>query len=221
MLHPQQPVFPTPPFLSSIVLPPTSPRLFSYAQLARFVPYNFELAAPNPNPRIHNVDSHHRAVASGDYPGRTPTVVPDRFSDLRLRRSFRQEGRRPLRPPQVAAAPHGVHRDVSMCTPFPHCRHFVLHTAFHSLTSVLLLWVAFDSTRAPGLGHYRSKIRKSAEVHVWNNTIYHGEDLKPVPNVLLNTQMVITHTGLVCFLCPNLACLHYIHYMKRRADQRS
>jgi hypothetical protein len=56
--------------LSSIVLPLASPRLFPYAQLIRFVLYNFELAAPNPNPRIHNVDRHHRAIAYGDYPER-------------------------------------------------------------------------------------------------------------------------------------------------------
>jgi hypothetical protein len=38
-----------------------------------------------------------------------------------------------------------------------------------------------------------SEIRKSAEVQVWNSRIY-GQDLKPVPNGLLDAQMVITHT---------------------------
>jgi DNA-directed RNA polymerase III subunit RPC1 len=46
-----------------------------------------------------------------------------------------------------------------------------------------------------------NEIRKYAETQVWTNRIY-GPDMKPVPNGLLDTRMVIPpHRRIQWFIC--------------------
>lgn len=59
------------------------------------------------------------------------------------------------------------------------------------------------------------KIHKSVEVEIRNKNIY-GDDMRPIPCKLLDSRMVITHTGLT--VCPRSTlrlltlCSSYVHY---------